>query len=488
MRSYLFTFLIALVLGVLLTPVAGRLGARIGAMDRTKDTPVPRAGGFAVVVAALLALLLLGMVFAPVRALVRFSRTELSAVYLGALGILALGVVDDIKGLKAPPKFAVEIAISAALFAAGVRASTVWLPFGIVSLGVGVGLAFTVLWIVGITNAFNLLDGIDGAAAGAAVFALLAMFVTSVTLGQPLVALLTVALAGATLGFLPYNFPPARIYLGDAGSLFLGFMLATLALEGATKGPAIVAIAIPMVAFAVPVLDTVIAVVRRAARGAPVFKGDREHIHHRLLDLGLTPAQAAATLYLVCAAFALASMLFLNHNVRGLAVVLTMVGAAVWLAVRHLRLHEFFELARLAQRGVTQTRAIHFNVSVRRAADGLDRVRSWDEIVRILADLFAESEFDGVRVVLQPVAGDGRRREFRLDGGTVVEESVPILADEWGVHMPFQVGPDGRTKGELAVFRRYGRRPLLTDMNLIVEVLRPALGKAAGRVTPPPAS
>ncbi len=485
MRSYLFTFLIALVLGVFLTPVAGRIGLWIGAIDRTKDRPVPRAGAFALVTAAVASVLLLGLVFTPVRALVRFSRTELSAVYLGALGILALGIIDDIKGLRAPPKFAVEILIAVGLYLYGVRASTVWLPFGIVSLGWVAGLLFTIVWIVGITNAFNLLDGIDGAAAGAAVFALLAMFVTSVTLGQPLVALITVALAGATLGFLPFNFPPAKIFLGDAGSLFLGFMLATLALEGATKGPAIVAIAIPMVAFAVPVLDTLIAVVRRAARGAPVFKGDREHIHHRLLDLGLTPAQAAAILYVVCAAFALASMLFLNHNIRGLAVVLTMVGAVVWLAVRHLRLHEFFELARLAQRGITQTRAIQFNVSVRRAADGLDRVRTWDEIVRILADLFAESEFDGVRLVIQPV-GMYSRREFRLEGGTIVEESVKILSDEWGVHMPFPVGADGKTHGELAIFRRYGRSALLTDVNLMVEILRPALGKAAGRVAPPP--
>ncbi|MDO8665122.1 MAG: MraY family glycosyltransferase, partial [Gemmatimonadales bacterium] len=224
MRSYLSAFLVALVLGVLLTPAAARLGVRLGAIDRTRDAPIPRAGGLAVVTAAVLSLLLLGMVFTPVRALVQYSRTELSAVYLGALGILALGVIDDIKGLSAPPKFAVEIAIAVGLYLVGVRASTVWLPFGIVSLGWALGLAFTVLWIVGITNAFNLLDGIDGAAAGAAVFALLAMFVTSVTLGQPLVALLTVALAGATLGFLPYNFPPAKVYLGDAGSLFLGFM------------------------------------------------------------------------------------------------------------------------------------------------------------------------------------------------------------------------------------------------------------------------
>ena len=488
MRSYLSVFLLALAFGALLTPIAGRIGLRIGAVDRSKGTTLPRSGGLAIVVATLLALLLLAAVWDPVRSLLSFSRSHLGPIYLGALGIIALGIVDDVRGLGAKPKFAVEIAISIALYYAGVRASTVWLPFGIVRLGEIVGLLFTVVWIVGITNAFNLLDGIDGAAAGAAVFALLAMFVASVTLGQPLVALLAVALAGGTLGFLPFNFPPARIYLGDTGSLLLGFALATLALEGATKGPAIVAIAIPLVAFGVPVLDTSIALVRRAARGAPLFKGDREHLHHRLLDIGLTNAQAAAILYVVSAAFALASMLFLNPNVRGMAVVLTMIGAVVWLVVRHLRLHEFFELARLAQRGISQTRAIQFNVQVRRAAELLEKVQCWDEIVRLLADLFAASEFDAVRLTVQPADPAAPRRAYHLETGDIVEEEVAILGDEWGVHVPFAIGRTGSMRGELAVFRRYGRRPLLMDVNLIVEVLRPALSKAAGRVEVPAAA
>jgi hypothetical protein len=200
--------------------------------------------------------------------------------------------------------------------------------------------------------------------------------------------------------------------------------------------------------------------------------------------LGLTNAQAAAVLYIASAGFALASMLFLNPNVRGLAVVLTMIAAAVWLAVRHLRLHEFFELARLAQRGVTQTRAISFNVQIRRAADRMERVDSWDEIVRLLTDVFAESEFDGVRITLE-TPGRNNRREFRLEGGAMVEQKVRIQADEWGVHLPFQVGRSGEVQGELAVFRRYGRSPLLTDVNIVVEVLRPALSKAAARVSPP---
>ncbi len=485
MRSYLVGFVLAALFGLLLTPLAGRVGRRVGALDRTADPPVPRFGGPAIAASLVLALLVAALLLGPTRALLSYSRLELEAVYVGALLMLFIGIVDDIKALTATPKLLLEIGIAVALFFAGVRASTVWLPFGIVELGPVVGLAFTVLWIVGITNAFNLLDGIDGAAAGAAVFALLAVFVTSVSLGQPLVALLTVAIAGATLGFLRYNFAPARIYLGDSGSLLLGFLLATLAIRGAAKGPTIVAIAIPLVAFAVPVMDTLVAVLRRALRGAPVFRGDREHLHHRLLDLGLSARQAAALLYVVCAAFALGSMLLLNPNVRGLAVVLTMIGATAYLAVRHLRLHELTELARIARRGFVQTQAISFNVQVRRAAQVLERAGTWDEIVAALAQLFSASEFDAVRLVLYDGGPGAPRREFLVESGEVREQPVPVQQDEWGVHVPFQLGRDGAVRGELAVFRRYGRSQLLTDVNLLVEVLRPALASAAGRVAPP---
>lgn len=484
MRSYLLVFAVALLWAALLTPAAMRVGRWMGALDRTKGTAVPRSGGLAIVAAVVVGLALVAVFFAPARGLLRLSFARLGAVYVGAVVILALGVLDDVIGLKATPKFAVQILVAAGLYVVGVRAETVWLPFGIYEMGYGLGLAFTVVWIVGITNAFNLLDGIDGAAAGAAVFALLAIFVTSATLGQPMVALLTVALAGATLGFLPFNFAPARIYLGDSGSYFLGFLLATLAIEGATKGPAVVAIAIPVVAFGLPVMDTVFAVVRRAARGAPLFKGDREHLHHRLMDLGLSTRQAVVVLYAVSAAFALASMLLLNPNVRGMAVGLSIVGAAVWLAVRYLHLHEFNELARLARRGLSQTRAISFNVEVRKAAVELRACETWAVFVALLVRLFAESEFDGVRLRLRSVAGV-IVREYTLEGGEAIEGIRAVQKDEWGLHVPFQVGAAGALVGELAVFRRYGRSALLTDVNLLVEVLRPALNDAAGRLTPP---
>lgn len=484
MRSYLLTFVLSAFFGFLATPAAARLAVRLGALDRSGERPIPRIGGLAIVTGAVLGAGLLALCFLPTRLLLLSAWHQLHAVVLGAVLILGIGLVDDVVRLHATPKLAVEVLVAIGLYAAGVRIGTLWLPFGIVELGEVVGIAFTVLWIVGIANAFNLLDGLDGAAAGSAVFALLAMFVTSLTLHQPMVAFLTVALAGATVGFLPFNFAPARVYLGDGGSLFLGYALAALAIEGATKGPAIVAIAIPLVAFGLPVADTLLAVVRRGARGAPLMTGDHGHVHHRLLDLGLTARQAAVVLYGVSAAFALASMLFLNPNVRGMAVGLTIVGIGVWLAVRFLRLHELAELARLARRGLTQGRAISSNVEVRKAADALRESGSWEAVALQLARLFQAAEFDRVRLVLQ-AAGGGARREFTLEEGAIVEGAAPPAADEWGVHLPFQVGPTGAVDGELAVFRRYGRPPLLTDINVLVEILRPALVEAARRVAPP---
>lgn len=484
MLTFLLTFVLALAFAALLTPVAIRVASGVGALDRSAGEAIPRAGGPAIVVAVVLAVGFVAALSGPTRELLQQSIGHIGPICAGAVAILAVGLADDTWRLTAKPKFAVEVLVAVGLYAVGVRAQTVWLPFGIVDLGLIGGLLLTVIWIVGITNAFNLLDGIDGVAAGAAVFALLAMFVAAVTLNQPMVGLLTVAFAGATLGFLPFNFAPARVYLGDSGSLVLGFALASLALEGTTKGPAIVAIAIPLVAFGLPVMDTLFAVARRAARGAPLFRGDRGHVHHRLLDLGLSPRQVAVVLYAVSAAFALASMLFLNPTVRGMAVVLTIVGVGVWLAIRHLHLHELDELARLARGGLTQRRAIAFNVEVRGAAVALRGCVSWTEILGVLAQLFASSEFDWVRLALRSAAG-GRTCEYRFEGGKALEIASSIPVNKWAVHLPFPVGSRAEVLGELALYRRYGRSPLLTDVNVLIETLLPSLSDAAGRVSPP---
>src|SRR5204862_2822095 len=169
-------------------------------------------------------------------------------------------------------------------------------------------LPLAILWVLWITNAFNLLDGVDGLAAGSALFSTLTVFVVSLVSGNFLVSSLTLALAGAILGFLRFNFNPATIFLGDCGSLFIGFMLSALALAGAGKSPTLVAVAIPVVCFGLPVLETVLSVIRRFLSGQPLFSGDRGHIHHKLLERGFSQRKVVLILYSVSAICGLLSL------------------------------------------------------------------------------------------------------------------------------------------------------------------------------------
>jgi len=197
------------------------------------------------------------------------------------------------------------------LFLGGLRIVNIPVLFGDHRLPWIVGWAFTVLWVLAITNAFNLIDGLDGLAAGSALFSTMVVFVVALLNGPTLVTVMTIALAGAILGFLRFNFNPATIFLGDSGSLFIGFVLSALALKGAQKAPTIVAVAIPIVSFGLPILETALSIVRRLISGRPIFTADREHIHHKLLQNGMTHRQVVILLYGVSAIFAMLSLFLL---------------------------------------------------------------------------------------------------------------------------------------------------------------------------------
>jgi UDP-GlcNAc:undecaprenyl-phosphate GlcNAc-1-phosphate transferase len=302
----------------------------------------------------------------------------------------------------------------------------------------------------------------------------------SVALGHPAVGLVAAGLAGALLGFLPFNFPPARAFLGDSGSLLTGFLLAGLGVLGSTKGPTLVAIAVPLVAFAVPVLDTGMAFFRRLVGGQSVFQGDSDHLHHKLRRAGFSPRGVAGIIYAASALFALVAMLFINPRARSYGVVLVVLGAGFWLVVRYLRLHELNELARVAQRGMLQPRAIAVNVQLRRAAERFEQVNSIADLLAALAILFRTSEFDDVIVRIGPA--DDRRgasTTWRLVDGRFVEETRRRYRDEWEVVCPFS--GEG-WNGELRLRRRLARRSLLLDLNLLVEIVQPALDVAARRI------
>jgi len=347
------------------------------------------------------------------------------------------------------------------------------------------------LWVIGITNAFNLLDGLDGLAAGSALFSTMVVFAAAVFSQRPLVALLTIALAGAILGFLRFNFNPATIFLGDCGSLFIGFMLSALALQGVQKSPTIIAVAIPVVSFGLPILDTAISVIRRWISGKPLFSADREHIHHKLLDRGLSHRQVVILLYAVSALFALASLLLLAPSGPRLGLILAVVGTGVWFGVQQLGYLEFGEIRRVAMRTLEQRSIFINNLSIRRAAEDLRFTRDYARVCHILESAFSGNDFDAFELEAKLLPED----EDEVGHSLMLVTSPDSIHFKWSRPSCTNLhgGPsawsltlglvtsDNRRRGSLKIHRLYSRRPLLVDINFLTSVFPVVLADALDR-------
>ena len=323
-----------------------------------------------------------------------------------ALGVLMMlvGLVDDFRSLRPVWKFMLQAAVAVAAWMADIRIESLGAYWGDgFHLGVW-SLPITVLWIVGITNAFNLLDGIDGLAAGAALFATMAMLGVAIISHQVTTALILAAIAGATAAFLRYNFNPASIFLGDSGSLFLGFTLSVLAIQSTQKSAAAFAVAVPIVSLGVPVLDTMVVVFRRLVSGRPVFTGDRRHIHHMLLDRGLSVRQVAMGMYAVSGALALVSLLVASPSASLVGPVLAILGIAVAIGVQQLRIPELRVLEH-PRRAKPLPSTIAVGVRDRRPEDA-DRPRA------------------GVRCPPDAEGGRTGTRRLRLRGGHAVRSGL----------------------------------------------------------------
>ena len=354
---FLLPALIAALISALLTPVVRRLSLRVGAIDRPDprkihSTPVPRLGGLAVVVSVV-------VVLGVVRLIERSGfETPLEgsdfflAVGLGAIPVFFISVWDDIRPLRPAPKFAAQFAGACIAIAMGVRLGPDVHLFGTaIHLG-WLAIPIAILWIVGITNAFNLVDGLDGLSAGLAMISAISLAGVSALVGMSGLASAAIILAGALLGFLRYNMYPARIFLGDTGSCTVGFYLACLTLQGSSVMTAGLAVLLPMVVLGLPLAETLISMMRRSLRrmsgkdSSSIFEADREHIHHRLLALGLDHRRAVLTLYgvgLTLAAFGFAS-LYVNHD--GAALLLLTLLIAAFIGVKRLGYDEFALLRR----------------------------------------------------------------------------------------------------------------------------------------------
>lgn len=296
----------AFFLAFALTPLMRRLAFRSGVLDlpdqrKTHGQAMPLLGGVAVYLAFWLT--------AGAALFFLEGGERFWGLFLGSSLILALGLYDDIRGLSYRAKFAGEFAAALILLAFNIKIEFITFPFqNMVFLGVFV-VPLTLLWVVGVTNAVNLIDGVDGLATGVSAIAAIVMFAYS--WGEfPMLAIFCLILAGAALGFLPFNFPPARIFLGDTGSLFLGFMLAGFSIMSATKQAALTTLLIPLLVLGLPITDTFYVMWRRFKSGRSIFQADRGHIHHRLLGLGLSPRQTTIVLYLTSIYFGGAAIFF----------------------------------------------------------------------------------------------------------------------------------------------------------------------------------
>src|SRR6266513_3476449 len=306
---------VALVVVVLLTPAVGGMARILGVVDRPaarrlNRSPVPRLGGLA---------LFLG-IFVPALAFLPLGR-DTRGLLLGAAVAVTVGAVDDFRGLRWFEKLAGQTLAAAIPTWFGVWVDRFTFPFlGIHQLPSSVGIPLTILWIVAIMNMVNFLDGLDGLAAGVAAIAGLTFAVIALSLAKPDAAILSAIVFGACVGFLRHNFYPARIFMGDSGALLLGFVLATVSVQGLLKTAATVALFFPLLVLAVPIVDTTFVVVRRLKHGEPVFEADQAHLHHRFLRRGFSQRRAALTIWgwcitLAAAAFATRFVPFRAHGV-----------------------------------------------------------------------------------------------------------------------------------------------------------------------------
>jgi UDP-GlcNAc:undecaprenyl-phosphate GlcNAc-1-phosphate transferase len=306
MRTAAVAFILSMLCGTALTPVVRRLAYRFGALDHARSSrkihghPIPRLGGIAIVIAFFAPLTGLLLFHSDVGTFFVAERAHVIGLFVGGISIALLGLYDDLRGANAAKKFSVQFVVAFFMYWMGFRFDTLANPFGEPIVLGWANLPLTMLWIVGVTNAMNLIDGLDGLAGGVALVAVVTTFLVSLQRGHPLMTLFSAALAGSIVGFLFYNFNPASIFMGDTGSMFLGFVLATTAMQTNQKSSTAVAVLIPAIALGLPIMDTLLAIGRRAFRGRPLFQPDKEHIHHKLMDLGLTHRQSVLVLYGFC--------------------------------------------------------------------------------------------------------------------------------------------------------------------------------------------
>jgi UDP-GlcNAc:undecaprenyl-phosphate GlcNAc-1-phosphate transferase len=446
--------LASFLLALLLTPLCRRLFQRWGVVDQPDGgrhlhaQPTARCGGVPIL-AAYLGAFAVWLAFSLSAGGMAASGIPLAWKLAPAVALIfAVGLMDDLRGLKPWQKFAGQgLAAFLAYWAAGVQVT----GMASLTLPLWLSLPLTLLWLVGCCNAFNLIDGIDGLAAGAGLFATLTILAGALLHHNLALALLTVPLAGALLGFLRYNFNPASIFLGDSGSLTIGFLLGCYGVVWSQKSATVLGMTAPMMAVAVPLLDTGVAIARRFLRQQPIFSADAAHIHHRLLARGLTPRQAALLLYGACGVAASMSLLASVAHDQFKGAILVLFCAAAWAGVQRLEYAEFGVVGRMLQEGAFR-RHLNSALALKALEDRLAEAKNAEECWGAVREACRKFGFT--------------RAELRVNGHRFEEIFDDTNGDPtWGLDIPLP-------QGHLHLTRCFGESRVPTVLVPFAETLR----------------
>ncbi len=478
MLTYPAAFLLSMVVALSVTPLLTRLAhARRWYDDpvggrKIHSRPIPRVGGVAVVTAFFAPLFGLAIYTNRISGLFYADSWMFCALCLGATAIVMLGLYDDLHGATAKLKLSVQVLVAVGMWWSGFRIELLGNPFGeAFELG-ALSLPFTLVWVVGVVNALNLIDGLDGLASGTALFASIVLFGVAFVDNLVLLCVLMACLQGALVGFLFFNFNPAKIFLGDSGSMFLGFILATASLWTQVKAATAVALVIPVIALGLPILDTTLSFVRRLARGQSPFRADAEHVHHRLMALGLSHRDAVVTLYTVCGIFALGALALLDSDLTRRTIVLSSVAAVVFLLVRRVGVTRIPGVVHKPTGMSGATRDL-IRIGARRVRGANDVDMAWRATVEVLSELGC----DEIQLTWSEPLNDAKERREqvlmwrRRDRGMWRLRDAMLPKDRRG-SLDLKEGEDHF--GELCVLRPdRGNRSLEAEVGL--ELIRDAV-------------
>ena len=421
---------VAFIIALALTPLMRPLSFGHGAVDkgtgrRVHAGIIPRLGGAAIFIA-----FMLPVVFSLTRGQWDLFHDRMVGILVASTIVFCIGVYDDLKGATVQNKLFAEVLAAAIIYLWGIRITVLTNPFGpAIQLGLW-GLPVTVLWIVIVTNALNLIDGLDGLAAGTGILISLALLSVS---GDTHMQLVYAVLAGGLAGFLVYNFPPASIFMGDAGSLFTGFFLGAISILSSHKATAMATIMIPVIAFSFPLMDMAYAVLRRYYRGVPLGEADREHIHHKLLEKGLSKKKVLFLLYLINGCLLLAVLMMVGRqqrNIDFLGLILIVVVAV--LGLRLFGYIEFLPFLRDTLRNYEIGRKRkYFNYIIKRFRRNAKKCGSLDELKPHLSELMREYNFRKVNIFFNPAHLADPLYSYTSDSGHEPEKplflSFPVV-------------------------------------------------------------